>query len=273
MVHFVLKGGGFVRAAKASDHGIDAAWLVIVPAGTRHALETRGEIGNELQLDAPPEEPPIHRIIAGSANVTELMVACGIVDVRYGQTLGLFDHLKEVLALDLSGIPQVVAAFEGIFAEQAAPSPGGEAMTGALMTQCLVHFFRRLSVDQERTIPWLMALEDRRLGRAIDAMLDHPGAEHTVESLGEAAAMSRSSFAKHFAEAFGLSPMTFLHRLRMERAAEMLAADESSIDAIAIKVGFSSRSHFSRAFKKHTGVSPNEFRERASGNQALVRTG
>lgn len=57
--------------------------------------------------------------------------------------------------------------------------------------------------------------------------------------------------------AFGLPPMNLLHRIRMQRAALLLRQrDELSVDAVAQRVGFSSRSHFSRAFKKHYGVSP-----------------
>jgi len=75
------------------------------------------------------------------------------------------------------------------------------------------------------------------------------------------AAMSRSAFSERFTAAFGLPPMSLVHHIRMQRAARLLRQGGQSIDEVAGRVGFSSRSHFSRAFKAHTGHSPAAFRE------------
>jgi AraC family transcriptional regulator, activator of mtrCDE len=258
MLHFVLKGDGAVRGTGDEGHRLGSLSLVIVPAGVRHALEAGDRVESELRIDAPPAGQPVHRIVAGSPENPYLVIACGVVSVRYGQALGLFDHLREMLTVDLSSAPQVGNSFQSILEEQSRPGPGGEAMTAALMTECLVHVFRRLT--SRGPLPWLTALEDKRLGRAVDAILDNPGADHTVESLAGAAAMSRSAFSERFSEAFGRSPMTLLHHVRMQRAAHLLNEGALSIDEVARRVGFSSRSYFSNAFKKHHGESPVAFR-------------
>ena len=55
--------------------------------------------------------------------------------------------------------------------------------------------------------------------------------------------------------------MTLLRHVRMKRAARLLEAEAGlSIEEIATRVGFSSRSHFSRTFKEHHGASPGAFR-------------
>jgi len=72
--------------------------------------------------------------------------------------------------------------------------------------------------------------------------------------------MSRSAFAKHFHEAFFRSPMNLVNHVRLERAARMLASSPLPVERIGRHCGFASRSHFSHAFKKHTGLSPAEFR-------------
>ena len=69
--------------------------------------------------------------------------------------------------------------------------------------------------------------------------------------------MSRSSFAQQFHAAFGVPPVKFLHDVRLRRAAEMFQrSPELAIDQVAGRVGFTSRSHFSREFKKRFGTSP-----------------
>jgi AraC-like DNA-binding protein len=133
--------------------------------------------------------------------------------------------------------------------------------------QCLVHLFRCLAGDGDRSLPWLTALQDPRLARAIDKILDDPAADHTVSSLAETASMSRSTFAEHFAAAFERSPMSLVHYVRMQRATRLLREGTLTIDQVARRVGFSSRSHFSRAFKKHTGTSPITYRDSASAGE------
>jgi transcriptional regulator GlxA family with amidase domain len=140
--------------------------------------------------------------------------------------------------------------------EQATDSPGKPVIQGAIMTQLLVYMFRALGKRSESSLTWLNALDDPRLARAIDHILDDPGAIHTVESLADMACMSRSAFSKHFHDAFSRSPMALVNHVRLERAAKMLNIGHASIEQIGKRVGFSSRSHFSKAFKKHTGISP-----------------
>ncbi len=128
------------------------------------------------------------------------------------------------------------------------------------MTQIIVHMFRLLEEESQDSLPWLSALQDARLARAIDSIFENPGANHSVESLAEEAGMSRSAFAEHFSAAFSRSPISFVNHVRMERAGKMLDEGAPSIDQVANQVGFASRSHFSQAFKKHTGQSPAEYR-------------
>jgi AraC-like DNA-binding protein len=257
LLHFVLQGSGSVLGPKGEPNPVGPYWLGIVPKGAVHALVPAGRISHEQRITSPPAGEGVPRLIAGPSETPDLIVACGLVRVQYGGSLGLFDHLHEVLAVDLSDSPQVRASFQGILAEQTLPGPGSRAMKAALLNQCLIHLFRRLVSDSECPLPWLTALRDERLGQAIDRILKDPASHHTVDSLADAASMSRSVFAERFAEAFGRSPMNLLHHVRMQRAALLLRqSDGLSLDQVAQRVGFMSRSHFSQAFKKHYGVSP-----------------
>jgi len=257
-VHFVLEGCGFVRSALGKAQDLEPCSLAVVPRGVAHSLEPRADTRTECAVDPESERaPPVPVIAADPGESPELTVACGFVKVRYGAVLGLFDKLPEVLVEDLQDVPQVRAAFRDILDEQSRAGPGSEALKAALMSQCMVHLLRRLCTSGTCSLPWLAALEDERLARALDRMLRYPGDPHTVESLARTASMSRSAFADAFANAFGSPPLNLLRGIRLERAWTLLEHDgDLGIDAVATRVGFTSRSHFSRAFKKHFGISP-----------------
>ena len=260
MLHFVVQGEGSVIVPNKKPEKIGPNWLVVIPAGTGHSLETAGSVTRELRIDCAPEGPPVHRIVAGESGPLEMVIGCGTLKVRYGEAMDLFGHLREMLVVDLSSIPEVPILFKGILAEQSRFEPGGPVLQGAMMTQLLVHMFRELSRGTGTPLPWLAALEDSRLALALDAIVEDPAAHHTVESLAEIACMSRSAFARRFHEAFDRSPINLVNHVRMEHAAKLLSSGHMPVDQIASRVGFLSRSHFSQAFKKHIGLTPGEYR-------------
>jgi len=260
MLHFVVEGNGWLSCRDGTHRRIGPNWVIVIPTGRDHSLDSRERIDQELKIECTPTGPPVHYIVAGDTGPSEMKVGCGTLNVRYGEALGLFDHLTEMLIIDMSEVPEVASMFRLLLDEQVDEAPGKPVLQGAIMTQLLVYMFRTLGEQSESNLAWLNALDDPRLARAIDTILDDPGALHSVESLADVACMSRSTFSKHFHDAFSRSPMALVNHVRLERAAKMLVNGHTSIEQIGKCVGFSSRSHFSQAFKKHTGISPASYR-------------
>ncbi len=268
MLHFVLRGRGTLRGPSGRAWPLAQGSLAIVPKGTVHVLESGSNAKRERRVNALPAgaKAPA-RLVAGSPDQANLVVACGLIRVRYGRSLRVFDQLRDVLAVDMSDCLQVQAAVEGIVAEQTKPDSGGEALMSALMTECLVHPFRHMARAEDPQLPWLAALGDARLACAVKSALDAPATRHTVGSLAKIASMSRSAFARRFSEAFGQPPMNLVRLVRLQLAAELLTRNGTlSIDAVAGRIGYSSRSHFSRAFKEHFNSSPSAFRAASVGH-------
>jgi AraC-like DNA-binding protein len=262
MFHFVLQGSGIMRGPGGEPTPIYPYTLGVVPLGVVHTIECGNPIESEETIDcSPPPGSGVVTLNAGTTVPADLSVACGVVHVAYGDVLGLFQNLKEIVIADLSGYPQVRSAFEGMMEEQKKPSIGSDALASAYMNQCLVYLLRHLSRHENRPIPWLSALEDPALARSVDAMISDVGAHHTVESLSEIAVMSRSVFSDRFHEAFGCTPMNFLRDLRLRRSIQLLQTNpDLSVKQIAHRVGFSSRSHFTSVFTGRFGVAPAAYR-------------
>lgn len=102
---------------------------------------------------------------------------------------------------------------------------------------------------------------------AVRAMQARPEASWTVESLAEAAQMSRSVFAERFLAEVGVTPGHYLLECRMHLASELLMNRSLGIKEIAARVGYGSESSFGNAFKRWAGMPPGAFR--ASGREQV----
>jgi AraC-like DNA-binding protein len=87
----------------------------------------------------------------------------------------------------------------------------------------------------------------------------------TLEELGRIAFMSPNHLLRTFRAAFHETPHQYLTRVRMERAAALLAGTRQSVTEVCAAVGFASLGSFSARFKRHTGLAPQEYRRRAIG--------
>lgn len=82
----------------------------------------------------------------------------------------------------------------------------------------------------------------------------------TLDSMADAARLSKFHFARQFAKAYGETPRTYLTRRRIERAKDLLRAANLTITEICFCVGFESVGSFSSRFRELVGMSPTEYR-------------
>ncbi len=78
----------------------------------------------------------------------------------------------------------------------------------------------------------------------------------TVPSLAQAAGMSPSKLQRCFRQVFGMSLGEYAQGQRMEWAKRLLATGQHSVSEVGYRVGYSNLSHFTAAFRRHTGVNP-----------------
>ena len=100
----------------------------------------------------------------------------------------------------------------------------------------------------------------RKLNRAKDFIRTYYDEKLNLDDISREAGLSKYYLIKLFKELYRLTPYEFLLRQRMIRACEMLRTEKKSITNICYDTGFESPSSFSLLFKKHTGLSPREYR-------------
>ena len=94
---------------------------------------------------------------------------------------------------------------------------------------------------------------------ALDFMAENYSSNITNDALAALTPFSTVYFRKLFTEMTGLSPMSYLRTIRINKAKQMLKSDYGSISDIAVSLGYSNIYEFSRTFKRHTGLSPTEY--------------
>jgi len=97
-----------------------------------------------------------------------------------------------------------------------------------------------------------------RIYEAREILLQHIGDPITIKELSRKVAMNECYLKKGFKEIFGTTIFDFYQQQRMEHAKYLLYEKGLSVTDISALLGYSSISHFSAAFKKHTGLKPCE---------------
>ena len=83
----------------------------------------------------------------------------------------------------------------------------------------------------------------------------------TVANMAKALARGRCRLSTDFKKETGENLSDFILKLKIEESKKLLRYTDKPSVEIALYLGFSSQSHFSRTFKKHVGITPNEYRQ------------
>ncbi len=154
-----------------------------------------------------------------------------------------------------------------VASEVASGLPGAETVANRLTDILFVHAIRAhisgCASHGCRATGWLRALADPRIGQSLRLIHESPQKNWTVELLADAVSMSRSAFAGHFTELVGEPPLRYVTGWRMKKASHLLLRGDP-VAAVAQAVGYETDAAFGKAFRKHMGITPGEFRREAS---------
>lgn len=126
------------------------------------------------------------------------------------------------------------------------------------------------TTNAKRLLPPLL---DHRLRSAIALMREQVSEPCGVDEIASRVGLSRAHFFTLFRDQLNTTPQVFWSAIRVEEAMRRLISKEESLTSVALDLGFSAPSNFSRFFKEHTGVTPSAFRRAASGAMPATVTG
>ncbi|MFC5996456.1 helix-turn-helix domain-containing protein [Pseudonocardia hispaniensis] len=169
-------------------------------------------------------------------------------------------ELQDVLKADDPAIHRTAM----LIAQEAAHGGAGSSLlVQSLSCQLSVHILRRHAhvLFRERGGSDGLTFQQERAVR--DYIQDHLAENISLNDLAASVSLSRYHFARRFRASAGTTPHAFLLRQRIDRAQTLLSRTNMSLLEIAAACGFADQSHMTRAFRKHVGATPGEYRRRS----------
>ena len=176
----------------------------------------------------------------------------------------LLEALPPVVHIDASSPvgPRVRGLVDRLSREMSAGRIGGDFAVRQYGQLLLLEILRALMEGGQLRVGWLNVMADERLRPALTLMHEQPATTWSLDELARAATMSRTAFAERFRQVAGEPPLSYLTGWRMLLAQHELRSGDVRIGPLGLRLGYSSESSFSNAFKRRVGESPSSYRAR-----------
>lgn len=278
-VELVGEGSGLVRSESGLGLHADAGWSDLDVAGVDTLLVAGGlgvheRYDDVVLLDVLRRAAQQCRRLVSVCTGSFLLAEAGVLDGRRATThWSRFEDFER-------RYPKVTVDHDALFVTDGriATSAGVtagidlalalvEADHGTDVAQTvarhLVMFLRRPGGQSQFCAPvWAPPVEAEPIQRVRSLIHAEPGSDLSVGVLAAHAGMSERNFTRVFSREIGDSPGRYVERVRIDEARRALEHRSSGVAAIARDCGFGTAETMRRAFLRHVGVAPSEYRHR-----------
>jgi transcriptional regulator GlxA family with amidase domain len=211
--------------------------------------------------------------VAGICSGVAFLADCGLLDGRQATThWALADTLRQ-------RYPKVLWREEQFVTEDSRVLCSGGVYASIDLSLYLVEKFcghvvalqcaKSLLVSMPRgrqsgysVVPLSPPHSDEKIRRAEAYLQEHFARDVSIETLAELVAMGPRNFIRRFKAATGRLPGAYLQMLRIAAAKDLLEHGATSIQALSSSIGYDDIAFFRALFKRHTGMTPAEYRKR-----------
>ncbi|MEK3882335.1 AraC family transcriptional regulator [Paenibacillus sp. PL2-23] len=243
LMHLVLSGkGAFTLEGQRHELGAGDTFLI--------------KPGQLISYESDPEDPWQYRWIAFRGSDAPQLAELGGFYASEGQVVSLQDPRRAAVLYR-----RVFATLRG--GREAA------ALEAAAYLQLLMAAYSDASEGERRSISGADRVDEqlhRRIIHYLSSQYTHPV---SIESMAEALGYNRAYLSRAFKQKTGLSPVSFLLKLRLDRAKLLLRErPELTVEQVAASVGLQDALYFSKQFRKQHGMSPTAYRREMIGEQS-----
>ncbi len=266
--HIIIDGSAWVTVGDLEPIQVHAGDILLISGGVSHTLQD--ELASPIARLPELLERRVLIPLTPGEDLVGTTVLCGAFSFDDHPLVSMLPSVIRVRIDDAPSRSLLKTTISAIVEEVSANRIGGEALVDQLSGILLIELVRAQFSKTEDNNGWLGALRDPQIGRALGAIHDRPEHGWTLAELATQVGLSRSSFAHRFKELVGDTPMQYVTRWRMQRAAFFLRAEPLTVQEVMLRVGYGSEATFSRAFKRWIGKAPAAYRrsQLSPGDQA-----
>lgn len=261
--HVIAAGGCVMQMA-----GCDPVWLregdaVLLPYGDDHLLsgkESTAAVHVGTLLPPPPWSGML--VVEHGGAGARATIICGFMQCDELLFHPILRDLPKCLHVSPDSADAWLAGtIRHTAAEAMRAAPGSRSMLSRLTEVMFVEILRKhmqgLSSDE---VGWFAALNDPVVGSCLKRLHAKPFDDWSVAHLAREIGVSRTVLADRFKHFLDQPPMKYLVQWRLQLAAQKLKANDTPLKIIADEIGYESEAAFSRAFKRHFGLPPANWR-------------
>lgn len=233
-----------------------------------------GEVSSSC-TESIVDDEPYKEILQNAVQENDLKTLIGTLDDLFTELKT--KHVSHMLRIQFMALELVITVYHAI---------NDEALYRCFWRDCQKSYYRLLKTDSIDSIySWMSErLEsayavlrkrdvtplEKLVNRATDFIESHySDPDLTLKTVAEAVHISFSYLSALFRQYKGTSFVNYLASIRMANAVRLIADPNIKTYEVAYMVGFNSSQYFSSSFKKHTGMTPGEYRSRIQQKRSV----
>jgi AraC-like DNA-binding protein len=165
------------------------------------------------------------------------------------------------ITLKISQKNEIITLLNRILKEKESIEIGSEFLNYLFVLELFVFISRALKMEWENSIKDKSPKVKELIRVSAEYIKNNFERDISIADIAKYVFLSSSYFARAFKEELGISPISYLLKIRVESAKDLLVNSSQKISDIALTVGFSNQQRFNEIFKKHTGQTPLQYRK------------
>lgn len=171
------------------------------------------------------------------------------------------ESVGSYIFLKLGKKNDIINVIKRILRERMKPQVWGDFLSCLLVMELFVLLSRTLKLEWEQSVKNRNLKLHELLNVAKEYIDQNYAKELTLSQVAKYIYLSDSYFAHSFKDKFGISPKSYILKIRIEEAKELLENTDMKIADVARSVGFSSQQRFNDIFRKFTEMTPLKYRQ------------
>lgn len=276
--HLVLAGSCCVRLEDRDPIQLGPGDLVFLPRGDAHWLSDgteRPQVSLTELLIGLPRDDVLTLRIDGEGPLTRLLCGGFVLGTDLPAVVAQsYPRMLRIDATTLAVSAWLEPALLALGTQAAVGVPGTQAMQAKIAEVFIAEALRAWLIDANRAGVLLEALvNDEPIAEALATIRQRFDEPWTLVTLALHVGLSRTALTTRFKQLVGDSPMHYLTRVRLSRAAGLLATTRLSHYQIANLSGYATEAALAKAFKRERGETPGEHRAAARGEPRITLAG